>query len=103
MARRRMRATTVRFSRDLWAMVEAGAEAAGVSVAQFVRDAALTRVVYAAGRRGDPMYDAAAADAASSLRALESGDSEGSALTSVRRIRNEASELREESEALRHQ
>jgi hypothetical protein len=54
-----MHQRTVRFSPDLWeAMEEEEAVRLGVSVAQFVRDAALGRLMYAAGRRGDPLLDA---------------------------------------------
>jgi GAF domain-containing protein len=48
-----MRATTVRFSEDLWSLVEHEASAEGVSAAQFVRDAAVMRAAYLMGRRGD--------------------------------------------------
>lgn len=46
-----MHQTTVRFSAELWEMLEDEAERAGVSVAHFVRDAALSRLAYAAGVR----------------------------------------------------
>ena len=49
-----MRATTVRFSDDLWSLLEQEAAAAGVSAAQFVRDATVLRVAYLMGRRGEP-------------------------------------------------
>jgi GAF domain len=48
-----MRATTVRFSEDLWELLELEAEREGVSAAQFVRDATLLRIGMLAGRRGD--------------------------------------------------
>jgi hypothetical protein len=48
-----MRATTVRFSEDLWSLVEQEASREGVSAAQFVRDAAVMRAAYLMGRRGD--------------------------------------------------
>ncbi|MDQ3934738.1 MAG: GAF domain-containing protein [Actinomycetota bacterium] len=48
-----MRATTVRFSDDLWALLEQESAAAGVSAAQFVRDATVLRVAYLMGRRGE--------------------------------------------------
>ncbi len=48
-----MRATTVRFSEDLWELLELEAERDGVSAAQFVRDATLLRIGMLAGRRGD--------------------------------------------------
>jgi GAF domain-containing protein len=48
-----LRATTVRFSDDLWHLLEREAEAQGVSVAQLIRDAAILRVAALAERRGD--------------------------------------------------
>jgi hypothetical protein len=48
-----MRATTVRFGEDLWAMLEREADAAGVSAAQFVREATILRIAMLAGLRGD--------------------------------------------------
>ena len=48
-----MRATTVRFGEGLWGMLEQEAGREGVSTAQFVRDAALLRLAWLAGRRGD--------------------------------------------------
>jgi GAF domain-containing protein len=48
-----MHASTVRFGGDLWAEIEREAAREGVSVAQFVRDAALLRVATLAARRGD--------------------------------------------------
>lgn len=48
-----MHQTTVRFSADLWAALEAEARRLGVSVAHYVREAALARLMYTSGRRGD--------------------------------------------------
>lgn len=48
-----MHATTVRFSEDLWELLEREARGQGVSVAQFVRDAALMRVASVMARRGE--------------------------------------------------
>jgi hypothetical protein len=48
-----MHQTTVRFGQDLWRELEAEAARSGVSVAQYVRDAALTRLVNAASARGE--------------------------------------------------
>lgn len=48
-----MRATTVRFSDDLWELLELEAARDGVSAAQFVRDATLLRIGILTGRRGD--------------------------------------------------
>ena len=49
-----MRATTVRFSEDLWELLEAEAELQGISSAQFVRDATIMRLGVLVGRREDP-------------------------------------------------
>lgn len=46
-----MRATTIRFSTELWSILEREARNEGVSVAQYVRDAALFRVAYGLGER----------------------------------------------------
>jgi hypothetical protein len=48
-----MRATTVRFSEDLWELLEDEASSQGISAAQFVRDAAIMRLGVLSGRRGD--------------------------------------------------
>jgi hypothetical protein len=59
MESRKMHQTTVRFGPDLWSEIEVEARRVGVSVAQYVRDAALMRVAYTRGRDGDPHYEAA--------------------------------------------
>jgi hypothetical protein len=48
-----MRATTIRFNEDLWELLEQEARRQGVSTAQLIRDAAVLRVAYLTGRRGD--------------------------------------------------
>jgi GAF domain-containing protein len=48
-----MRATTVRFSDDLWQLLDDESTRQGVSAAQFVRDATIVRLAFLAGRRGD--------------------------------------------------
>jgi hypothetical protein len=57
-----MRATTVRFSDDLWELLELEAARDGVSAAQFVRDATLLRIGILAGRRGDAAAQASVAE-----------------------------------------
>jgi GAF domain-containing protein len=49
-----MRATTVRFSEDLWRMLERESRRDGISSAQFVRDATILRIAFLAAGRGDP-------------------------------------------------
>lgn len=46
-----MHQTTVRFGIDLWEVLEQEAERLGVSAAQYVRDATLARLAYAAARQ----------------------------------------------------
>ena len=48
-----MRATTVRFSDDLWQLLDDESTRQGISAAQFVRDATIVRLAFLAGRRGD--------------------------------------------------
>ena len=48
-----MRATTVRFSEDLWQLLDDESTMQGISAAQFVRDATIVRLAFLAGRRGD--------------------------------------------------
>ena len=59
MATRKMHQTTVRFGPDLWEALEQECALLGVSVAQYIRESALTRLVYAAGRRGDGEFELA--------------------------------------------
>ena len=60
-----MKATTVRFGEDLWAMLEAESGRSGVSAAQFVREATIMRLAMLAGGRGDPDAELTIADIAS--------------------------------------
>jgi hypothetical protein len=51
-----MHQTTVRFGPDLWEALEAECGRLGMSAAQYVREAALARLHYTAGREGDDDY-----------------------------------------------
>jgi GAF domain-containing protein len=48
-----LKAATIRVTQDLWTLLEEEAARQQISVSQFVRDAALLRVGYLAGARGD--------------------------------------------------
>lgn len=61
-----MRATTVRFREDLWALLESEAADQGTSAAQFVRDAVILRLGFLSAQRGDR-------DAAITLEDLAAG------------------------------
>ena len=74
-----MRATTVRFSEDLWELLEREAARQGISAAQFVREASILRAAFLIGKRGDPEAEAtienlARATSPSPRRADEEGD-----------------------------
>jgi hypothetical protein len=108
----KMHQTTVRFGHDLWESLEHECADLGVSVAQFVRDAALARLMYRAGRRGDPDYERALEraaspspqlDAAASSRERSAAEvSDSAALWAQGQLaRRRAEELRDQSERRR--
>jgi hypothetical protein len=95
MATRKMHQTTVRFGSDLWEALDEECEHLGVSVAQYLREAALARLMYAAGERGDRRYDAAIATARANA-------AESTALWAQgRQARRRSRELRDESSRAR--
>jgi hypothetical protein len=51
---RRMHQTTVRFGPELWEALEEECARLRMSIAQYLREVTLARLVYAAGKRGDP-------------------------------------------------
>jgi hypothetical protein len=69
-----MHQTTLRFSEDLWDLIAVEARRLNVSVAQYVREAALTRVAYDAGRRGDRLFEAALRRAGAAPAELRQAD-----------------------------
>jgi hypothetical protein len=52
-----MKVTTVRFGTDLWALLEEESSRVGVSVSQYIREAALARASAAAAARGDAPFE----------------------------------------------
>lgn len=104
-----MHQTTVRFGTELWRALEQEAGALGVSVAHYVREAALARLAYSAGRRGDVAFDEALGGAAAggpavrvSLRAAQA-ESEGTFAVAEqsRQARARAERLRADAVATR--
>lgn len=75
-----MHQTTVRFGPDLWEALEAECARLGVSAAQYVREAALARLAYTAGRRGELEYEQALISAGAGADASRPGkaDAQGS-------------------------
>jgi hypothetical protein len=126
MATKGMHQTTVRFGSDLWTALEREATRLGVSVAQYIREAALARLVYAAGQRGDDQFDLAlelalgeqrepprvpqpegmfrqARDVPGPVGRAQVEVSEAAALWAQgRQVRRRAQELRDESASRRH-
>jgi hypothetical protein len=96
MPTRRMHQTTVRFGGDLWEALEAECAEAGVSIAQYVREAALARLVYAAGKRSNPELELAL------ITALERDTVEVGAGLAIHRASDEQAEASESREARRH-
>ncbi len=72
-----MRATTVRFEQELWELVESAARNQGVSAAQFIRDATVTRTALDAERRRDPAAKAALSELADGRRRRRRGSGNG--------------------------
>jgi hypothetical protein len=107
----KMHQTTVRFSPDLWAALEVECRALGVSVAQYLREAAVARLVYAAGRAGDIAYDRAfetvgASESAAKATVSQASETNLSALAvsaQGAQVRKRAREVRAESAELRRQ
>jgi hypothetical protein len=52
-----MKTTTLRFGPDLWRVLVGEAATAGVTVSQYVRDAALARALAAAAARGEGPFE----------------------------------------------
>jgi hypothetical protein len=115
MGGQKMHQTTVRFGADLWRALEEECSGLGVSVAQFVREAALARLMYVAGQRGDPDYEFALGHAGAELPEPRRGGpvesvleeslsemSQSAALWAQGRLaRQRAREIRDESERRR--
>jgi hypothetical protein len=98
-----MHQTTVRFGPDLWEDIEVEAERAGVSVAQYVRDSAMTRVAYTRGRDGDPHYEAALELVAAAETPSDTRDWSSVTRSEAAALRAETRQARRQAKALRDQ
>jgi hypothetical protein len=81
-----MRATTVRFSDDLWQLLEDEAVRQGVSAAQFVREATITRLAFSADRRDEADAGQSSPSAADSTRRRQT-DETATAVADPTRLR----------------
>jgi GAF domain-containing protein len=82
-----MRATTVRFSEDLWELLEDESTIQGISAAQFVRDATIVRLAYLAGRRGDSESEQSIEAIAERATRRQRNDGQSSAVHAHERLR----------------
>ena len=96
-----MKVTTVRFGADLWRLLEAEAAHAGISVSQYIREAALARAAAAAAARGHAPFDLLAG----ALREVRRDEADPTARAEVERVlsrlaRLAAAETRSDSHAV---
>jgi hypothetical protein len=102
---KKMHQTTVRFGADLWAQLEQEAASTGVSAAQYVREATLSRLAYSAAQRGGGFglvgAEAApiAAAAAAGTRAEESKSESSAVWAQARLARERARSVRKAARA----
>ena len=82
-----MRATTVRFSEDLWQLLEDESTRQGISAAQFVRDATIVRLAFLAGRRGDSESEQSIEAIAERAARRQRGEGESTAVHAPERLR----------------
>jgi hypothetical protein len=99
-----MKVTTVRFGTDLWSLLEIEATQAGVSVSQYIREAALARAAAAAAARGHGPFELLAG----ALREATSDEHDPFRRASTERVlaalaRLTAAELHSEFKAVRGQ
>ena len=81
-----MKATTVRFGEDLWAMLDRESGRLGVSAAQFVREATIIRLAMLAGRRSDHDSELTLADIAARAHGRARNDDLAKALAEPGRL-----------------
>jgi predicted DNA-binding protein len=95
-----MHQTTIRFSRELWDELEEAAEHGGVSVAQYVREAAIERLARSAAL--DDLGAASASRLAGAATKVRSNREAARALEAQSRLaRSRARQLRADAEVAR--
>jgi hypothetical protein len=105
--RTKMHQTTVRFGSELWEQLEVEAARSGVSVAHYVRDAALARIAYTAGARARSEPDNAFAWAGEDMREAlahrveEQAEDTHAVQAQAYQARRQAQALRDEAAAAR--
>ena len=82
-----MRATTVRFSEDLWELLDEESTTQGISAAQFVRDATIVRLAFLAGRRGDSESEQSVEAIAERATRRQRSEGESTAVRAPERLR----------------
>ena len=82
-----MRATTVRFSEDLWELLDEESTIQGISAAQFVRDATIVRLAFLAGRRGDSESEQSIEAIAERAARRQRSEGESTAVRAPERLR----------------
>ncbi|MGN6372340.1 MAG: hypothetical protein ACTHM1_05035 [Solirubrobacteraceae bacterium] len=104
-----MRVSAIRFGSDVWRVLEEEASRVGVSVSQYVREAALARASAAAAARGGDPLDALAQAAGGSKIDRDSPEaptrmsSTGLAVSTARDVRSNAQATRADAQAVRAQ
>lgn len=105
-----MRVSAIRFGSDLWRLLEEEALRVGVSVSQYVREAALARASAAAAARGEDPLEVLAGtarasrkDGSSAAAAPPGAPDTGPVLSSARDIRSQAQATRGDAQAVRAQ
>jgi hypothetical protein len=101
-----MHQTTVRFGKDLWQALEYEASAAGISVAQFVRESAVARLAQNAVQRAQPLQAPLVAVAevrsrAARADAVEIALDSAAVWSQSQQARSRSRELRDEAETAR--
>jgi hypothetical protein len=101
-----MHQTTVRFGADLWEDLLAESGRVGVSVAQYVREAAVARLAYNAGARGETVLGPGASAEAIQFhdlaqRTLDDEQTSEAVWAQSRLARERAQQLRSEAEIAR--